>query len=162
MMESTAAQPATLRPFVGGEESARPFWRRLFHPLPRSYWLLALALAGISLLSANPLVTALSILTVPVLVSLLWSEGEPPILLFACAIQWLQVTTVLHYANFAGADLVFAFGGEELQMAVGLGLFGLIALALGARVGSGRRDPEISHRAEAEALRCSVPVAFLF
>lgn len=120
-----------------------------------------MALAGLAVFSANPVLTAVSILLVPILVSLLWSDAEPPVLLFACAIQWLQVTTVLYYANFAGADLVSAFGGDELQSAVRLGLFGLLALALGARVGLGRRSVEVGEQAEREAVECSIPMAFI-
>ncbi|HEX8077566.1 MAG TPA: hypothetical protein VF511_07110, partial [Chthoniobacterales bacterium] len=91
---------------------------------------------------------------------LLWRPGEPPVLLFCLAIQWLQTTTVLHYANFAGANLVAAFGSDELQKAVGLSLTGLVVLALGARLGMGRRQSETADRAEAETPQCSVPIAF--
>src|SRR5688500_2985332 len=114
-----------------------------------------------ALFTANPLLTIFSIVVAVALPLMLWRTGEPPILLFCFALQWLQVTTVLHYANFARANLVSAFAGNELQMAVGLGLLGLLALALGARIGMGRRDRHIIERAESEALQISVPTALL-
>jgi hypothetical protein len=46
-------------------------------------------------------------------------------------------------------------------MAVGLGLTGLVALALGARIGMGRVERAVGERAESEALRISVPAAFI-
>src|SRR2546423_4274414 len=115
----------------------------------------------LSVFTANPLLTAFSIVVAGALVWLLWRTGEPPVLLFCCALQWLQVTTVLHYANFARANLVAAFGGTELEMAVGLGLVGLIALALGARLGMGQKQPAVTERAEREKLRILVPITFL-
>jgi hypothetical protein len=115
-----------------------------------------------SCFTANPLLTIFSIVTAVVLPLLLWRPGEPPVLLFCCGLQWLQVTTVLHYANFAGADLVSAYGGNELQMAVGLGLVGLLALAFGARLGIGRLPAETAQRADQEALRIPVPLTFVW
>lgn len=122
--------------------------------------ILLLAPAAVCFLTPNPLLTLYSIIVAVVLPLLLWRQGEPPVLLFCCAIQWLQTTTVLHYANFAGADLVAAFGGDELQRAVALGLTGLIVLAGGIRLGMGQRKPQIADRAEAETLQCSAPLAF--
>jgi hypothetical protein len=75
------------------------------------------------------------------------------------AVQLLQVSTVLLYADFAQANLVTAFGGSELQMAVALGLVGLVTLAVGARLGMGRWDRRVAERAENEALQISVPTA---
>ena len=115
----------------------------------------------VACLTPNPLLTVSSIVAAAILPLILWRSGEPPILLFCCALQWLQITTVLHYANFARANLVAAFGGSELQMAVSLGLIGLLVLAVGARLGMGRSDPHVTDRAESEALRVSVPVAMV-
>lgn len=121
---------------------------------------LALPVVG-ALFTANPFLTVLAIAVAAILPILLWRTGEPPVLLFCCGLQWLAITTVLHYANFARANLGVAFGGNELQMAVGLGLVGLVALALGARIGMGRGSVAVNERAEHEALRISVPATFL-
>ncbi len=60
-----------------------------------------------------------------------------------------------------GQTWSLAFGGNELELAVGLGLLGLVVLALGARVGMRRPDPKVGEQAEQEALRISVPMAFI-
>ena len=117
--------------------------------------------AVFGLTTANPLLTLFCIVVTSVLPVLLWRSGEPPVLLFCFALQLLQVSTVLLYADFARVNLVAAFGGNELQMAVGLGLVGLVVLAIGARFGMGRPIFELARRAESEALQCSVPIAFV-
>ena len=114
-----------------------------------------LVIAGVagalSLATANPLMTLFSVVVAVSLIASLWRPGEPPVLLFACGIQWLQVTTVLHYANFAGADLVTAAGGTHLQWAVGLGLCGLAVLAFGAFLALRGADTAAADAAEREA-----------
>jgi hypothetical protein len=129
-------------------------------PLRRLPLFLAAPLLA-ALFTANPLLTVLCILVATALPFVLWRSGEPPVLLFCLAIQWLQVSTVLLYADFARVNLVSAFGGTELQTAVLLGLLGLLALALGARLGMGKSSPDLAARAEAEAFHCSVPTAFM-
>jgi hypothetical protein len=109
--------------------------------------------------TANPFLTVLCIVVAAVLPLILWRPGEPPVLLFCLAVQLLQVSTVLLYADFAQANLVAAFGGIELQMAVALGLIGLVVLSLGVRLGMGRWDRRVADQAEEEALQISVPTA---
>ena len=152
----TADQPS----LTATAEAAQPASEKQSHR--RLLLLLIFPTIG-AFFTANPLLTIFSIVVAVALPLMLWRTGEPPILLFCFALQWLQVTTVLHYANFARANLVSAFAGNELQMAVGLGLLGLLAIALGARLGMGRRDRSIMERAESEALQISVPTAlFLY
>lgn len=136
----------------GRTERVRLSWRRL--PL-----LLFLPTIG-ALFTSNPFLTVLCILVATLLPLILWRTGEPPVLLFCFAVQLLQVSTVLLYADFARAHLVTAFGGDELQLAVTFGLLGLVILALGARLGMGRWDRTVGERAESEALQISVPPAF--
>lgn len=118
-------------------------------------------LAALSLATANPWLTVLSIAVAVSLPFLLWRSEEPPVVLFACAIQWLQITTVLHYANFAGATLVDAYGGPQLQQAVLLGLIGLLCLAIGARLGMGKPNRAPSHATHAETRQASAYTLFL-
>src|ERR1700726_1300726 len=95
-------------PLPTANESARRESGRW--PLGRLPFILVLPIFA-ACLPANPPLTVSSVVVAAILPLLLWRPGEPPVLLFCCALQWLQVTTVLHYANFAGANLVSAFGG---------------------------------------------------
>ena len=119
--------------------------RRIQMPL-----LAGVGLVALSGMTANPFITIFSVGVAGGLIFLLWRPQEPPVLLFACAIQWVQVTTVLHYSNFAGATLVDAFGGPQLQSAVLMGLIGLLLLGWGGRIGMGKADNRRAHSAEIE------------
>lgn len=59
----------------------------------------------ISLLTANPELTVLAVLSLAALVLLLWRPGEPPVLLFACGYQWLQSSVKVLYADFLGDEV---------------------------------------------------------
>src|SRR5437879_3967633 len=56
--------------------------------LPAWLWISSFLLAAAGLFTANPVMTACAILAVPILTSMLWLQGEPPVLLFACLMQW--------------------------------------------------------------------------
>src|SRR4029077_15218000 len=43
-------------------------------------------------LSANPSLTPVAVFLLPVIVGLLWRPGEPPVLVFGVAVQWLQAS----------------------------------------------------------------------
>jgi hypothetical protein len=149
---STVARPTALNP--PRSERAR---LRLF----RTPLIVATILALLSLLTANAMLTILSIAVALIVFFLLWRPEEPPVLLFACAIQWIQITTVLHYANFAGATLIDAFGGPQLQWAVLMGLIGLLCLALGARIGMGKPNLARIHAAQAETKHAPIFALFV-
>ena len=73
--------------------------------LPLWLWPVAIVLAMLGLATANPMLTAVGILVVPLLVTLLWRSGEPPILLACCLMQWLQVMVPIFYADLVGNSL---------------------------------------------------------
>jgi hypothetical protein len=106
---------------------------------------------ALSLLSPNPLLTAGALLVLPVLITLLWRRGEMPVLLFAVAFQWVQVSAKVFHANLLGVDVVQIAVTATVERAIWMGLLALVVLALGMRLalrGAGApRGPE----AEAEA-----------
>ena len=110
----------------------------IFQVMPRWIWILAAAGAVLGTLSANPLLTPVSILMLPVLATMLWIENEPPILLFACFLQWLQATTAVFYTNHYGISLDAAYGVPAFEEATWLSLAGVFVLACGMRLGRGR------------------------
>src|SRR5437868_4534154 len=53
-------------------------------------------------ITANPLLTLASLLVLLLIVALLWRPGEPPILVFVCGYQWLQVSMILINGDING------------------------------------------------------------
>lgn len=121
--------------------------------LPRgTLWAGALlCLAG--LFSSNPLLASGSIAALLAMFAMLWRPGEPPVLFYAIAYQWLQATILVFWANLQGLALddldprlISLQGGQTqvyLEPATWLSLAGLLAVALGMRVAAG---PPTGHR----------------
>jgi hypothetical protein len=94
---------------------------------------------------------------------LLWRPGESPILLFIFAYQWLQASTTIFLANWRGIDInLTAVGagwgpykvyGVDIWLATLLSLLGLVALALGMRLGAGPQRPQIAELVRNALLR---------
>ena len=135
--------------------------------LPASLWVLFGLGAFSGLLTPNPLLTAASILLLPVFMTLLWRPGETPVLLFAVSFQWLQVTAKVFHANVLGLDVTelskYALGSDlpSLEPAIWLSLVGLTVLAVGMRLGMRRLGPLDREQANWEAAGFSTGRAFL-
>lgn len=108
------------------------------HSYP-ALWVGAGMVALLGLTTANPLLTALSVLFVPLALQLLWRPGEPPALLFVVMFQWLQVTTRVYHADFVGVEVssLMLTPSAPGAMAVALGLVALVTLTVGQRAGAG-------------------------
>ena len=83
----------------------------------------------------NARLTAAALVTLLAIVPLTWRPGEPPVLLFAVSYQWIQVATKVFHANVLGIQVgsMMAFGQTDL--AIWLSFVGLLALAVGMRLG---------------------------
>jgi hypothetical protein len=105
--------------------------------------------------SANPLLTSAAILMLPLLTSLLWLHGEPPVLLFACAMQWVQATAAIFYTNVKGVALSveWEFGGAEIVKATWLSMAGVMVLAVGMRLALLRRKGDMASQVREEIAR---------
>src|SRR5436189_6450512 len=109
--------------------------------LPRSrsmrtvFWGICALLAVVGFFTPNGLVTSAAFAVLPILGLLLWREGEPPVLLFGCAFQWLQATAAIFYTNHFGQTLEEAFGSNELSVATWLSILAVVVLAVGIRCG---------------------------
>ncbi len=111
--------------------------------LPTSIWFIFGSGAVLGLTTANPWLTAAALLLLPVFISLLWRQGETPVLLFAVGYQWLQVTAKVFHADVLGVPVSglskYAVGDlPSVEVAVWLSLLGLLVLAVGMRVGMRR------------------------
>lgn len=132
-----------------------------FQPLPLWVWGVALLLAAVGGFSANPFLTPFSLLMLPVFASILWFQGEPPVLLFACCFQWLQASVAIYYTNFYGTPLASVPGGAQLVEATWLSLLGLLMLAVGMRLALLKRNPEVAGRAAAESRQLQPAAIFM-
>lgn len=114
---------------------------RLRHPT--LVWFLLSFSVGLSLLSANPVLSCAAICILPIIVRLTWRFGEPPVLLFAVFFQWLQVSMTILYANLLGKSIPDDSNVVTTETAIWLSLTGLVVLALGMRIGVGTRGGHI-------------------
>ncbi len=106
-----------------------------FVRLPSWLWALFAVLALLSLLTPNPLLTALSLLALPVLMQASWRVGEVPVLAFGLGWQWLQVTLQVFWADAQGLPVRATTLFSKVDEAVWLSLAGLTVLAAGVRLG---------------------------
>src|SRR5437762_2878276 len=104
-------------------------------PMHIGFWTICAALAFVVFFTPNGLVTSAAVALLPILVQLLWRNGEPPVLLFGCAFQWLQATAAIFYTNQFGMTLNEAFGSNVLGVATWLSIAAVLVLAVGIRLG---------------------------
>ncbi len=126
-------------------QTAAPPWQGALLPLqqeegtyvrlPGSLLFVFGACAALTLLTANPLLTAASVAVLPLFMMLLWRVGETPVLLFAVSFQWLQVTIKVFHADMLGVPVNDIGIADDVASAVWLGLAGLVVLAVGMRLG---------------------------
>lgn len=117
--------------------------------------------AAAGLLTANPFLTAASVLALPLFATLLWRPGETPVLLFAVGFQWVQVTAKVFHANVIGVPITQLAFTASVVDAVWLSLTGLVVLAVGMRLGLRLLREATAKRARVEADALSVDRAFL-
>jgi len=130
---------------VGGEN--------FFQPVPAWIWLFTAMGVTWGYFTPNPILTICSISMLPVLASLLWFKGEPPVLLFACCMQWLQATTAIFYSDFQNNQLSVDMdvGRGLIEEATWLSMAGVLVAAVGMRLALVNRDNRIVEQAQQEA-----------
>lgn len=96
-------------------------------------WAVCGVCALLGAFTTNGLITSVAFLVLPLLVLLLWRNGEPPVLLFGCMMQWLQATAAIFYTNHFGITLDHAFGSENLTVATWLSIAAVLVLGAGIR-----------------------------
>ena len=153
--ESTTPDPEAAREKYGRVKRPRhslPLRELLLQPLPLWLWGIAVLFAVRGAFSTNPVLTPCAILLLPLLASLLWFQGEPPVLLFACAMQWLQASAAIFYSNYYELPLSqeWEFGGPELVKATWLSLIGVLVVALGMRLALLRHPSDVGKQAAKE------------
>jgi len=91
--------------------------------------------------SQDPLLTFTCIAIVPLLATLVWREGEPPVAFAALIAQWLQISVGTFRATANGVALNELFHTAGANYANWLSLTGLLVLALGIRLANVNRRP---------------------
>src|SRR4051794_24772547 len=112
---TTAAYPARVR----------------FH---KATWIALILITGLGSLTANPLLTPFAIAVLIAVVRLLWRRGEPPVLVFAGAMQWLQAAAAVLYTDFNGLSVAQAGGSPQFETATWLSIAAVLVLAFGMRL----------------------------
>ena len=133
-----------------------------YAPLEGPVWALIAVGVLFALLSANPLLTAASLLTFPILITLLWRRGEVPILLFAAGYQWLQVSAKIFQANLLGVEITVLGLTPTVERATWMGLLAVLVLAIGMRLALRTVGTSRSNEAEDEARMIPFSRAFGF
>ncbi|MEM6287578.1 MAG: hypothetical protein AAF845_10520 [Bacteroidota bacterium] len=121
-------------PPIDHHEAPADEQQAIYAPLEGPVWAVVAVGVILGLLSANPLLTAASILTLPILVTLLWRRGEIPILLFAVGYQWLQVSAKIFQANLLDVPVSVISLTPTVDLAIWLGLLAVVTLAVGMRL----------------------------
>jgi hypothetical protein len=102
------------------------------------YVLLALGIVLFAAASANPLLSMGSMVVLLLLGALLWRPGEPPALLYAMGYHWMQASILIIYANVTGTRMDLLGYGLHVELATWLTLAGVLAVAVGMRLGAGK------------------------
>ncbi|MSU58688.1 MAG: hypothetical protein EXS35_11015 [Pedosphaera sp.] len=133
-----------------------------FFKLPAWAWGVFLLLAAGGYFTANPVLTAFAILLVPVFIELLWLEGEPPAMLFACGMQWLQGSIAIFYTDWHRLSLDGIFGGPQLARATWLSLIAVFVLAVGMRLMQFGRSSRVGAAIRDESRGLQIPTLFMW
>ncbi len=111
-------------------------------------FILSLVLAPLIAFGPNALLCTYAVIVLAIGVWLLWRPGESPILIFIFAFQWIQAAIAPFYANLVGISIDdFASYYGRHSVAIALMLTGLLALAIGMRLGAGRQVGTLAVRA---------------
>lgn len=95
------------------------------------YFLLFIAIFFISIISSNPLLTFVSLASLPILLKLTYRKGFSAVFAFMIVWQWLQVTIKILYADLLFMPVYDFVDTNSYSESVIFSLLGLIALASG-------------------------------
>ena len=115
----------------------------------------------VALVGPNAAAGALSLFVLAVGVALLWRPGETPVLLAVFGAGWLGASISVFHSNWLWQPLEnYTPFHSDMNGAVTLSLFGLLAMAAGMRLGAGRWTPKTSLMSQDLAMQKSAIVWF--
>lgn len=107
--------------------------------VPKAIWAVVLIFGLWVSWGPNAPLALFSITILMIGIHLLWRHGESQILLYIFTYQWLQASVKVFQGNFFGLVLNdLSEFNADFEMATLLSLIGLLMLAVGMRLGSGR------------------------
>lgn len=115
------------------------FWR------PNSGTLLVVGMMLLfAVLSPNPGLGVLAVITLLCIPMLTWRVGEPPVLTFILGFQWLQAALLTVQATVSDTSLtsLASFGCADVENATLYSLLGVAAVTVGARVTLGQQKSQ--------------------
>lgn len=155
----TALRPAQGRTFF--DKGAIDVRERATFILPYWFWAGIGAVGIWGAFSSNPTLTPVAVLILAIVIQSLWRRGEPPILVFACAMQWLQASVSIFYTDFYGVSVAKGTGSGEFETATWLSLIGVLSLTLGMRLALVRCSRSQNAVLVSEAMRVDIGKAFV-
>jgi hypothetical protein len=116
-----------------------------------------LIVSAITPVSSNPVLTFACGVTAFLLFFILSRPGEPPVMLFALGVQWLQIATKVLLADVQGVQIDDLEGNyRDLFQPVLTSLVGVLVFALGARLVIDRHQLPSPAQARSESTRFSL------
>lgn len=95
----------------------------------------------LAVFSVNSLLTLAAFATLAAILYLTLRPGEPPVLTFAVAYQWVQAASPILLADIRGERIGSMDPSSDLRMAAWLSLAGLLVLAAGIRLATASLAP---------------------
>jgi hypothetical protein len=95
---------------------------------------LGLPALALAFLTANPALTVVAVLSLLAIVLLVWRQGEPPVLLFVCFMQWIQGSLQVLHADVVGVPVQALSHLRSVEDAIVLTLIWTVAIAAGVRL----------------------------
>jgi len=150
---SPTTRRASARASARRHRSRWPVAAGALQPLPAWVWGISFVLAVAGFFTSNPLLTPCCVMALPILARFLWFKGEPPVLLFAVSMQWVQATAAVFYSDIKGVPLAeeWDIGGAAFVEATWLSLVGVLVLAVGMRLALMRRKASDNRNVERES-----------
>ncbi len=105
------------------------------------YFIIFIVIFFISIISSNPLLTFVSLASLPILIKLTYRKGFTAVFAFMIIWQWLQVTIKIFYADLLFLPVTEFVDTNSFNEAVIFSLFGLIALASGIYITTRKIEP---------------------
>jgi hypothetical protein len=124
--------------------------------LPVPVYVLASLLVAAASITTNAMLTAACIISFVMLAALLWRPGEPPVLFFACSVQWIQVAMKAFHADYYRLSVTQVSLGQRGDLAIWLGLTGILVLAAGMRLATFTKPLPLQALADEKLSRISI------
>ena len=123
--------------------------------------ILFILLILLSFLSANPLLTILSLLLFAGIIIFFWRPGVSFIFAFILLWQWLQVTIKIFYADLINVNINEVSDTGSSEKAILMSMLGLVSLAIGIYLAIRNLKPVTLSQLKEEAEKFSVNKIFI-